>query len=429
MTRRSPEGMPETGVAMLRGIHLKGVGPAPEMELALAPRLNLLTGDNGVGKSFLLDIAWWALTGGWAERPAWPDPDMEGQPRIEYGLEVGRVKSEFDFASQSWSTEFVDHFDDPPTIIVYAHVNGAFSLWDFARNSWGDLPPYHFLAGSLWNGLAEGEKILCEGLIRDWVSWQRQGTDSFSRLVKVLKNLSPSEHEELRPGQPVPVSVLDVRDHPTLEMPYGRVPLIFASEGMKRIIGLAYLLVWAWQEHLRVTGLRRIPPAERVVFLIDEVESHLHPKWQRLLLPALLSVASALGSQADVQIIATTHSPLVLASVEPVFQEEQDKLIHLRLEGHEVRIEDLPWAKQGDAANWLVSDVFGLHQARSKEAERAIEAAEAWMRGDYGVLPKELGSREAIHAELVRVLAGHDDFWPRWIVASENTVASGAQRR
>lgn len=37
---------------MLKLLHLKNVGPAPEMKMALAPRLNLITGDNGLGKSF-----------------------------------------------------------------------------------------------------------------------------------------------------------------------------------------------------------------------------------------------------------------------------------------------------------------------------------------------------------------------------------------
>lgn len=38
---------------------MHNVGPAPEMEVELAPRLNLITGDNGLGKSFLLDVAFW----------------------------------------------------------------------------------------------------------------------------------------------------------------------------------------------------------------------------------------------------------------------------------------------------------------------------------------------------------------------------------
>lgn len=50
---------------MLHSLHLKNVGPAPEMRLDLAQRLNLITGDNGLGKSFLLDVAWWALTRKW----------------------------------------------------------------------------------------------------------------------------------------------------------------------------------------------------------------------------------------------------------------------------------------------------------------------------------------------------------------------------
>ena len=55
---------------MLEYLHLKNVGPAPEMQMELAPRLNLITGDNGLGKTFLLDIAWWVLTRTWARMPS-----------------------------------------------------------------------------------------------------------------------------------------------------------------------------------------------------------------------------------------------------------------------------------------------------------------------------------------------------------------------
>jgi len=48
---------------MLHRLHLKNVGPASELALKpLARRLNLITGDNGLGKSFLLDVAWYCLT-------------------------------------------------------------------------------------------------------------------------------------------------------------------------------------------------------------------------------------------------------------------------------------------------------------------------------------------------------------------------------
>jgi DNA repair ATPase RecN len=39
---------------MLEYLKLRNVGPAPELEMRFGPRLNLITGDNGLGKSFLL---------------------------------------------------------------------------------------------------------------------------------------------------------------------------------------------------------------------------------------------------------------------------------------------------------------------------------------------------------------------------------------
>ena len=50
---------------MIEYLGLENVGPAPEMALDFAPRVNLLTGDNGLGKSFLIDVVWWALTRRW----------------------------------------------------------------------------------------------------------------------------------------------------------------------------------------------------------------------------------------------------------------------------------------------------------------------------------------------------------------------------
>ena len=46
-------------------MQLQGVGPVADLHARFTNRLNVLTGDNGLGKSFLLDVAWWALTGTW----------------------------------------------------------------------------------------------------------------------------------------------------------------------------------------------------------------------------------------------------------------------------------------------------------------------------------------------------------------------------
>ena len=47
----------------------------------------------------------------------------------------------------------------------------------------------------------------------------------------------------------------------------------------------------------------------RAILLIDEIENHLHPTWQRRVIPALLEHFPGL------QIFATTHSPFVVAGL------------------------------------------------------------------------------------------------------------------
>ena len=46
------------------------------------------------------------------------------------------------------------------------------------------------------------------------------------------------------------------------------------------------------------------------------------------------------------------------------------------------------------------------------------------MRGDKAQLPAHLNTQARIHKALEHSLAGHDDFWPRWIVANRNAKAS-----
>jgi SpoVK/Ycf46/Vps4 family AAA+-type ATPase len=316
---------------VLEHLHLKNVGPAPELTMELGPRLNLITGDNGLGKSFLLDIAWWALTRKW---PAEVNPRLasglmarprkSGEASIELRFtgmaEKDAYRSAFDRKAQAWK----GRGDRPsnPGLVLYAQADGGVSVWDPARNYWQsegfdvqERPAaYIFSPGEVWNGLKIGDTVACTGLLFDWVLWKGLGGEPFAQLVKVLEALSPPEGPPLSPGPLVRLG-LEGREMPTLTMPYGvDVPLVHASAGMRRVIGLAYILVWAWQEHVFASRELEQPTTKQVVFLVDEVEAHLHPRWQRRILKSLLAVMESMIAHAGVQVVAATHSPLILAS-------------------------------------------------------------------------------------------------------------------
>lgn len=412
---------------MLKWIELEGVGPAPRLRIDLAERLSVLTGDNGLGKTFLLDVAWWALTCQWPGRPGWPRPDAE-QPTIRYsfrGHEHTIHPTVFLRDTEVWQDRSVSGAGEG--LALYARVDGGFCTWDAFRNRDdgglyrpprpGYRPSVHFDDQQVWNGLEVDGRRRCEGLIRDWVSWQRGKMPEFEQLRTVLRTLS-TEEEPLTPAEPQRVSLDDGFDTPCIATRYGVVPLTHASAAVRRIVGLSYLLVWAWREHCIAAKLLRRQPVRKILLLVDEPETHLHPKWQRLILPALLAAVKKLlaSESVDLQILTATHSPLVLASLEPHFDVQVDKLLHLGLKDSAAYVEEVAWAKQGDVVNWLVSESFGLQQGRSLQAEQAIEAAEAFLRGEP--VSSALSTRTAIHERLVSALASHDDFWPRWLVES-----------
>ena len=419
---------------MLKQLALTGVGPARELKIDFKPRLNFITGDNGLGKSFVLDVAWWALTRTWA-RGVMATPRVDSD-RSEISYRYTGSRDDFDwtslFAHQTQLWAMKQSRPAIPGVVIYAGVDGSFSVWDPARNYWkGEKEDiamssrprsFDFTPEEVWNGLLanDGKTQLCNGLLHDWVLWQEGGKPAFDDLKKVLDVLSPSGVENIIPGTPLRVGD-SVKDLPSLRMPYGQdVPLIHASAGMRRIAALAYLLVWTWREHQLACERYRVTPAREIIFLVDEIECHLHPQWQRRIVPALLNVMNALtGSRnVPVQLLAATHSPLVLASIEPSFDPERDCIWDFDLIDRDVQAKLYPWSRKGDVNAWLASEVFNLKEPGSVQAEEALEQARHFLRsvssGQNALNDEQMQQLQEIDNQLRASLSDVDAFWIRW---------------
>ena len=420
---------------MITHLGTSNVGPASSMSLDFGPRLNLFTGDNGLGKSFLLDIVWWAMTRHWpaelnpkltAGKMALPT-DKTRKAEIDFSFSAAskpmQTKSRFMPRLQGWTAK--QGRPANPGLVFYAMADGSFAVWDPARNYWkskgedGNARPaaYVFSPTEVWDGLQrEDGTWLCNGLIRDWAGWQKEKGTAFSYLESVLEALSSPDEEKLVPGELTRISLDDVRDMPTLKMPYGQeVAVVHASSGMRRIVSLAYFLVWCWEEHLRAKKLLGERPSNKTTFLIDEVEAHLHPKWQRSIIPALMNIMDRLMPHAEVQLILATHSPLVMSSVESVFDAKQDVWFDIDLVGDKVCLTERTFFRQGNVCNWLTSDAFDMKSGYSREAEAAIEKAKALLSCD------NTGMSEARQVDVLlrNALSEIDPFWIRWRYVAE----------
>ena len=90
-----------------------------------------------------------------------------------------------------------------------------------------------------------------------------------------------------------------------------RIPILALPEGLKSIL--------SWLGDL-LRRLYRIPtpgdlsPADLpFLLLLDEIDVHLHPKWQRLVIPAVETLFP------NAQIILSTHSPFVVCSADDAY--------------------------------------------------------------------------------------------------------------
>ena len=396
----------------LTAIEVSEVGPADSLRLDLGDRLTVVAGDNGLGKSFLLDVIWWAATGQWASRPAIPLGKWRSHTaRIAYDLRtdaaVHTCFSSFDLHEQEWIHQ--SEYPQVPALYMYARADGSFAVEDDYRAQASDKPLV-FTTEEIWHG----KNGVMEGLVRDWVGWQVSKSRQFSTFNKVLAHLSP---DDLGPLQPVAPTRLpgEPRKIPMIRHPYGDVPILHTSAGVRRILAFTYMIVWAWQEHLLQAELLERQPTRRLVLLIDEIDAHLHPRWQRAILPAILEVAGFIERRLKLQVIGSTHSPLVLASLEANTDPSTDVLYLLRIQNNEVVVERLDFEKRGDVSSWLTAPEFGLRYARSREAERVLEKATALQLEQS----TDAGEIEKVSQQLLKVLAPDDPFWRRWTFFAE----------
>lgn len=88
-----------------------------------------------------------------------------------------------------------------------------------------------------------------------------------------------------------------------------RFPFGLLSDGQRTMTALAADIAWRCiQLNPQLAG--QAPRETEGVVLIDELDLHLHPNWQRVIVPNLLSLFPKL------QFVATTHSPFIVQSLD-----------------------------------------------------------------------------------------------------------------
>ena len=94
---------------------------------------------------------------------------------------------------------------------------------------------------------------------------------------------------------------------PRIATPSGTLPLDVLSQGTQSLIQSVAHLMIGYGEYYKFSADLEQKPG---ILLIDEIDAHLHPSWQRRIIPTLIRHLPKL------QIFCSTHSPLMLAGLD-----------------------------------------------------------------------------------------------------------------
>jgi predicted ATP-binding protein involved in virulence len=132
-------------------------------------------------------------------------------------------------------------------------------------------------------------------------------------------------------------------------------------------MSLGYRTLMTWMVDFASRLFERYPDnpdplAEPAIVLVDEIDLHLHPRWQRTLMQFLSETFP------NTQFIVSAHSPLVVQAATDA------NIVLLRREGDHVVIDnDIKAIRGWRVDQVLTSDLFGLESARPPQNDAALK--------------------------------------------------------
>ena len=300
-----------------------------QIELDFDKRVNLFVGPNASGKSTLLDMLSTPALRGWQFGPGWSfQGSFQDNRASQFHVDV----------SDDWFTPREDGLREGPDWHVVPWIRiGAFRC----NPTWSEPGPKEETLNSIFQsqyGLDVFDTSKVEVALRLLIDeaqsrprdtslefmlgkWRNSATRNLTQAVEVSYRCAQQIAQDVIRGsgpKNLVTGSTNLSDGLFVEYPDVRVamaaevlsedsvPIDHLSSGTQtsllwiRFLALNMLHCYDfaddWQER----------PA---ILLIDEIENHLHPTWQRRVIPALLEHFPGL------QIFATTHSPFVVAGL------------------------------------------------------------------------------------------------------------------
>ena len=367
----------------IQTLNLTNYRAAKSLSLELHDKLNVFAGVNGAGKSTALDgsatMLSWAVSRirnpGTSGRPISEDDITnrqssasiqllcaDGSQPITWRLSKSR-KGRGSPAQPSRLTELNDYAkklqakiaasEETVNIPIFIHYPVNRAVLDI---------PLRIRGNKTFDLLSAYDNALTSGAnFRAFFAWFREREDLENENRKYLNNSTESylpdpQLEAVRNTlhQLLPeFQNLTVRRQPLrMEIEKDGKPLKVnqLSDGEKCLIAM----VSDMARRLAIANPQGNPLLGKGIILIDEIDLHLHPKWQQMIVPQLLKVFP------NCQFILSTHSPHVLTHIKP------ENIFLLKQTEGQITV-DQPSESYGKNVDRILEDLMELNTTRPSQ--------------------------------------------------------------
>ena len=404
-------------------IHLKNVGPFNDARIVLPPGTNpdladvyLLTGPNGSGKSTVL----YALAGIIGCGAGKLGADLVSQ-RLRSADSIAAFAVDQYCRATAWWSDLTGQANEPVNpfgfseLFAFAHLSASgnyqsaphaiHDYWDRARQfdmkapvetrpkfSWAAIAYAGMRSVSDANVAAIQEPT--DSPFENSLSFvQTADTNRLAQWIanQEFKRLKAKDRGDVARAEQLALSIRDIErivaeiiddehfafvtgvDDNNVRVRRNGVVIDMGllPDGLKSIVSWIADLLMRLD---RIPWIDDTPPTQRpFLLLLDEIDIHLHPSWQRKILPIVQRVFP------KAQIIASTHSPFVVASVNDAH------IITLKVENGVAEVEDIVPSQVGVSYSAVLRSIFGIESDFSIEIEQAFaefhEAKHALLSG------------------------------------------------
>ncbi len=388
----------------LRQLAIRNYRGIDELVLPFSHRLTVLIGENGAGKTTVLDAVAAAMQG----LSGKPDEDLEAfrltprDVRRAGGEAVGPACVEAWVAGgQSWGVRRghdarakLERFaparsagpdrplSEAPALALGEPDLPVFAYYDAERSYTGRR-----LTRSKRRGASAGG-LDAAGGFPSLVAWFQEKDVEEARTIRDASDLS-YRHPQLQAVRDAVTSIIPAASNLRVDPRSKRLTVdLEGGSGSFDLVELAggvrtMLVTVADLARRMVHANPEVGTGSPGLVLIDEIDLHLHPRWQ------LTIVESLLRAFPRAQFVVTTHSDQVVASV------PSERLVQLRPTPDGVRAFQLG-PVSGASFVEVLQDAMGLETDRGLEARRALDRYWSLIRDGRGESEEARGLRRTL---------------------------------